>query len=67
MARRSATECAGVFDICRQLRLIQESQYERGRKLLIRIVSMLTKMTQESAFVNVTVPVTVPDLSSKKR
>ena len=60
MARRSATECAGVFDICRRLRLIQEVQYMKGR---IRIVSMLTKMTQGASFVNVTVPVAMPDLS----
>ena len=61
MARRSATECAGIFDICRRLRLVQESQYVKGRELLIRIVSMLTKMTQGASFVNVTVPVAVPD------
>jgi four helix bundle protein len=42
MARRSATECAGVFDICRRLQLIQESQYAKGRELLIRIVSMFS-------------------------
>ena len=61
MARRSATECAGIFDICRRLRLVQEAQYMKGRELLIRIVSMLTKMTQGTSFVNVTVPVTLPD------
>ena len=60
MARRSATECAGIFDICRRLRLVQESQYVKGRELLIRIVSMLTKMTQGASFVNVTVPDPLP-------
>ncbi len=48
MAKRSATECAGIFDICRRLRLIEEVQYFKGRELLIRIVSMLTKMAQVS-------------------
>ena len=62
MARRSTTECARVFDICRRLRLIQEAQYMKGRELLIRIVSMLTKMTQGASFVNVTAPVAMPDL-----
>ena len=27
MARRSATECAGIFDVCRRLKLIEEMQY----------------------------------------
>lgn len=63
IARRSATECAGVLDICRKLGLIQEAQYTKGRELLMRIVSMLTKMTQGPSFVNVTVPVSVTDSS----
>jgi four helix bundle protein len=65
MARRSATECVSIFDICRQLRLVQDAQYMKGRELLMRIVSMLTKMTQGSSFVNVPVPVTVPDFSNR--
>jgi four helix bundle protein len=48
MARRSATECAGIFDICHRLQLIDETQYLKGRELLIRIVAMLTKMAQVS-------------------
>jgi four helix bundle protein len=44
MARRSATECASILDVCRHLQLIDETKYTKGRALLIRIVSMLTKM-----------------------
>jgi four helix bundle protein len=47
MAKRSATECAGVFDVCQRLRLIEESRYMKGRELLIGIVSMLIKMAQK--------------------
>ncbi len=46
MARRSATECAGIIDVCRRLQLIDEAQYSKGRELLIRIVAMLTKMAR---------------------
>ncbi len=41
MAKRSATECAGVLDVCQRLRLVEEGRYTKGRELLIRIVSML--------------------------
>lgn len=47
MAKRSATECAGVLDVCQRLRLIEENRYLRGRELLIGIVSMLIKMAQK--------------------
>jgi four helix bundle protein len=46
MAKRSATECAAIFDICQHLELIEEIQYSQGRELLRRIVAMLTKMAQ---------------------
>ena len=46
MARRSATECASIFDVCRHLRLIDETRCTKGRELLIRIVAMLTKMAR---------------------
>jgi four helix bundle protein len=48
MAKRSATECAGIFDICQRLQLIEKELYTEGRELLIRIVAMLTKMAQNS-------------------
>jgi four helix bundle protein len=46
MAKRSATECAGVLDICRRLQLIKEDLYLKGRELLLRIVAMLIKLTK---------------------
>lgn len=46
MARRSATECASIFDICRRLNIIDEKNYSNSRELLMRIVAMLTKMTK---------------------
>ena len=46
MARRSATECASIFDVCQRLELIDETRYSKGRELLIRIVAMLTKMAR---------------------
>ena len=47
MAKRSATVCAGVLDVCERLRLIEENRYIKGRELLIGIVSMLIKMVQK--------------------
>jgi four helix bundle protein len=38
MAKRSATECAGIFDVCYRLNLIKEEQYRTGRDLILRIV-----------------------------
>lgn len=49
MARRSATECAGILDICRRLCLIDEEVSLKSRDLLMRIVSMLTKMARPSS------------------
>ena len=48
MAKRSATECAGILDVCQRLELIGENRYVKGRELLIRIVSMLIKMAQKN-------------------
>ena len=48
MAKRSATESAAVFDIANRLNIIQEEIYQAGRAILIRIVSMLTKMAQRT-------------------
>jgi four helix bundle protein len=44
MASRSATECAGVLDICRKLQLAEEKKLLAGRVLLLRIVSMLIRL-----------------------
>jgi len=46
MAKRSATECASILDVCKQLELIDEGQYANGRELLLRIAAMLTKMSR---------------------
>jgi hypothetical protein len=46
MAKRSATECAGILDVCKSLKAISELRYEQSRRLLLRIVSMLIKMAQ---------------------
>lgn len=48
MAKRSATECAGILDVCSRLQLIEENHYTLGRELLIRIVSMLIKISKKS-------------------
>lgn len=48
MAKRSATECAGIFDICKQLGMVDEGLFIKGRELLVRIVAMLTKMAQKA-------------------
>jgi four helix bundle protein len=46
MAKRSATECVGILDISRRLKIIDEKNYSKSRELLIRIVSMLIKMAK---------------------
>lgn len=46
MAKRSATECSSILDVCKQLQLISEDLYVKGRGLLLRIVAMLTKMSR---------------------
>ena len=46
MARRSATECAGILHICMRLNLINEEVNLASRGLLLRIVSMLTKLVR---------------------
>jgi four helix bundle protein len=46
MAKRSATECAGILDVCQKLQLLDEQKYIKGRELIVRIVSLLTRMAQ---------------------
>lgn len=46
MAKRSATECAGILDVCERLKLIDEQRQAKGRELLIRVVSMLIKVAR---------------------
>ena len=46
MAKRSASECAGILDVCLAIKLIEEELYKKGKELLIRIVAMLIKLAQ---------------------
>ena len=48
MALRSATECAAILDVCRTLHLANEQALGSGRDLLVRIVSMLTRLTKSA-------------------
>ena len=47
MARRSATECAAILQLANNLKLLDANNYFKARELLIRIVSMLSKMTRK--------------------
>jgi four helix bundle protein len=46
MALRSATECAGTLDICKRLRLGDETNLTSGRDCLLRIVAMLVRLVR---------------------
>lgn len=46
MAKRSATECASILDVCSLLKIINQNHYDKGRGLLLRIAAMLTKMAR---------------------
>jgi four helix bundle protein len=46
MARRSATECAGVLDVCRVLGLADTTGLAVGREMLLRVVAMLVRMAR---------------------
>lgn len=48
IAKRSATECAAIFDLCQELQLIEKNIYTQCRELLLRIVAMLIRMAQGS-------------------
>jgi len=48
IARRSATECAAILDVCRKLELVCEERYCVGRELLVRVVSMLVGCSPET-------------------
>lgn len=48
MALRSLTECAAILVVCRTLRPAEEATLASGRDLLVRIVSMLTRMAKPS-------------------
>jgi four helix bundle protein len=46
MALRSATECAAILDVCRELGLAKPTAIKQGRQLLSQIVAMLTSMAK---------------------
>ncbi len=45
-ARGSATESAALFDVCSRLRLIGEADYRTGNAMVVRVMSMLIKLTR---------------------
>ncbi|HER20445.1 MAG TPA: four helix bundle protein [Chromatiales bacterium] len=46
MARRSATECATILDVVRELQLAREEQLEEAREQLRTIVAMLVGLVK---------------------
>jgi four helix bundle protein len=46
MAKRSASECVAIIDACYHLKLVDETDYVKGRELLDGIFAMLTKLAQ---------------------
>ena len=46
IARRSATECAAIMDVCQRLRLVSQEQFGVGREHLLRVVAMLIRMAR---------------------
>jgi four helix bundle protein len=51
MAKRSATECAAILDVLARLAEGEPARIRDGRQLLIRVVSILTKMAQRRVHV----------------
>ena len=46
IACRSATECAAILDASRRVNIVSERLHAEGRAVLLRIVSMLTKLAK---------------------
>lgn len=46
IARRSATECAALLDVCRKLDLVPADKLDIGREMLLRLVAMLVKLAK---------------------
>lgn len=44
IARGSAMECGAILDALRVMKRIEEQDFKNGKRMLVRIVSMLTKM-----------------------
>jgi four helix bundle protein len=50
IALRSGTECAAILDASTRIRLVETGVHDRGRELLLRIVSMLTQMVRKLTY-----------------
>jgi four helix bundle protein len=48
IACRSGTESAAILDVCRKLSLVDEKLYSQGRDQLLRVVSMLIRLSRPS-------------------
>jgi four helix bundle protein len=46
MARRSATESAGLFDVLQRRTLIDRRLYDEGQDILLEVVRMLTRLSR---------------------
>ena len=46
IARGSAMECGALLDVCLVMKLLENPKYSKGKSLLVRIVSMLSKMSR---------------------
>jgi four helix bundle protein len=46
IARGEAMECGAILDVVRLLRVVPDSELDRGKQLVVRIVGMLTKMAR---------------------
>lgn len=46
IASRSATECAAILDACKRVGIAEERLTSEGRAMLLRIVSMLIKLSK---------------------
>ena len=47
IARRSATECAAILDVCEALSLVEPKELMDARELLMRIVAMLVGLVKK--------------------
>ena len=48
IAKRSTTECAGIVEVCYQLKLLEEPLFQEALLLLSRIVAMLIKLMKKN-------------------
>ena len=46
IARGSAMECGALLDVCRVMKFLEDPLYSKGKSLLVRIVSMLSRMAR---------------------